>query len=65
MNTINNDIFHNWKPREVAAMNRATAWLRAMQSNEWNEDRIKAQKDSNIIKIPPYKESFNNKPTEG
>ena len=62
---INDDIFHNWKPREVAAMNRATAWLRAMQSNEWNEDRIKAQKDSNIIKIPPYKESFNNKPTEG
>ena len=62
---INDDIFHNWKPREVAAMNRATAWLRAMQSNEWNEDRIKAQKDSNVIKIPPYKESFNNKPTEG
>ena len=39
MNTINNDIFHNWKPREVAAMNRATAWLRAMQSEEWQFER--------------------------
>ena len=25
------DIFHDWTPREIEAMQRATAWLRAKQ----------------------------------
>lgn len=32
-------IFHDWRPREIAAMQRATAWLRAMQSEEWQYQR--------------------------
>ena len=32
-------IFHDWRPREIAAMQRATAWLRAMQSEEWQHQR--------------------------
>ena len=33
------DIFHDWQPREIAAMKRATAWLRAMQPPEPEEPR--------------------------
>ena len=29
------DIFEDWQPREKAAMERATAWLRAVQPREW------------------------------
>jgi len=32
-------IFHDWRPREIAAMQIATAWLRAMQSDEWQYKR--------------------------
>jgi len=30
-NTENKEIFHDWMPRELEALKRATAWLRAMQ----------------------------------
>jgi len=33
------DIFHDWQPREKAAMKRATAWLRAVQPREWAENQ--------------------------
>jgi len=32
-------IFHDWRPREIAALRRATAWLRAMQTEEWQHQR--------------------------
>ena len=32
-------IFHDWRPREIAAMQIATAWLRAMQTDEWQYKR--------------------------
>ena len=32
-------IFHDWRPREIAAMQIATAWLRAMQTEEWQYKR--------------------------
>ena len=37
------DIFHDWQPREIEAMKRATAWLRAMQPPEKQEEIIMSQ----------------------
>lgn len=39
-------MFEDWTPRELAALNRATAWLRAYSS-------LKTELKTNIIKAPP------------
>jgi len=33
------DIFHSWTSREIAAMHRGTAWLRSIQSYDWQIER--------------------------
>jgi hypothetical protein len=37
-------IFHNWLPREIAAMHRGTAWLRSLQTYEWQIARHEIEK---------------------
>ena len=37
-------IFHDWRPSELAALHRATAWLRAMQTDEWQIARQQMEK---------------------
>ena len=43
-------IFHDWRPREILAMQRATAWLRAMQSEEWQHQRQQIVNEKHPIK---------------
>jgi len=43
-------IFHDWRPREILAMQRATAWLRAMQSEEWQYQRQQIVNEKHPIK---------------
>jgi len=43
-------IFHSWRPREIAAMRRATAWLRAMQTEEWQHQRQQIVNEQQPIK---------------
>ncbi len=32
-------IFHSWTDRQIAAMHRGTAWLRSIQSYDWQIER--------------------------
>ena len=40
--SIDKEIFHAWTSREIAAMHRATAWLRSRQEPEWQINRVLA-----------------------
>ena len=42
-------IFEDWSPRQMAALNRATAWLRAMQPPEKQEEIIMSQRASEKV----------------